>query len=165
VALVDSTQGAPAEALCAIVEGLRQKGTALRLIFYGDSSALVSSPGSCGFIERWAEPVLQAVIAEAEALVPLSDSSEAILAETRKAGSRMPVILKTPEQVGEFFANSSKSSAREFLLQNDWGIGDELLLSAVAREMVRAFPGTKVWIRSRHGFRFPTYVQREPVGR
>jgi ADP-heptose:LPS heptosyltransferase len=49
------------------------------------------------------------------------------------------------------------------VLQNDWGIGDELLLSAVAREIVRAFPGHGAWIRSRHGFRFPAYVRRDPV--
>jgi hypothetical protein len=60
---------------------------------------------------------------------------------------------------------NSRKGARRFLLQNDWGIGDELLLSAVAREIVRVHPGTEVWIRSRHGFRFPTYVQRVPTSR
>jgi len=50
-----------------------------------------------------------------------------------------------------------------YLLQNDWGIGDELLLSAVARELVRDFPDAGVWIRSRHGFRFPAYIRRDPI--
>ncbi len=51
---------------------------------------------------------------------------------------------------------------RNLILQNNWGIGDELLLSAVAREIIRAYPETEIWIRSRHGFRFPKYVRRDP---
>lgn len=49
-----------------------------------------------------------------------------------------------------------------FILQNNWGIGDELLLSAVAREILRAHPELEIWIRSRFGFRFPKYVRRDP---
>lgn len=48
----------------------------------------------------------------------------------------------------------------EIVLYNEWGIGDELLLSAVAREIVRAYPSHGVWIRSRHGFHFPEFVRR-----
>jgi hypothetical protein len=55
------------------------------------------------------------------------------------------------------------ASVGNYVLQNDWGIGDELLLSAVARELVRGFPDAGIWIRSRHGFRFPKYVRRDPV--
>ena len=50
----------------------------------------------------------------------------------------------------------------EIVLHNDWGIGDELLLSAVAREIRRAHPEKRVWIRSRHGFRFPDFCQQDP---
>jgi hypothetical protein len=49
-----------------------------------------------------------------------------------------------------------------FLLYNDWGIGDELLLSAVAREIKRAHSETEIWIRSRYQFRFPSIVRRDP---
>lgn len=51
----------------------------------------------------------------------------------------------------------------QYVLQNDWGIGDELLLSAVARELVRDYPDAGIWIRSRHGFAFPAYVRRDPI--
>jgi hypothetical protein len=55
------------------------------------------------------------------------------------------------------------ATSGDFLLQNDWGIGDELLLSGVAREIVRAYPEARVWIRSRYGFRFPAFVRRESI--
>ncbi len=48
---------------------------------------------------------------------------------------------------------------RDFVLYNEWGIGDELLLSAVAREIVRARRDVRLWIRSRYGFRFPGCVE------
>jgi len=47
-----------------------------------------------------------------------------------------------------------------FVLYNDWGLGDELLLSAVARELVRAHPGAAVWVRSRYGFPFKDSVRK-----
>ncbi len=65
---------------------------------------------------------------------------------------------------GEDARPAARSSKRteEFILYNDWGIGDEILLSAVAREVVRAWPGTRLWIRSRFGFRFPSFVRQDP---
>jgi hypothetical protein len=51
-----------------------------------------------------------------------------------------------------------KVKTRKFILWNDWGIGDELLLSAVAREIKRTCPESQVWIRSRFGFPFPSFV-------
>jgi len=44
-----------------------------------------------------------------------------------------------------------------YVLYNDWGIGDELLLSAVAREIKRFHPQLPLWIRSRYGFKFLDY--------
>jgi ADP-heptose:LPS heptosyltransferase len=52
-----------------------------------------------------------------------------------------------------------KLSTDQFELYNEWGIGDELLLSAVAREIRRERPDARVWIRGRHGFRYPAYVE------
>jgi len=59
--------------------------------------------------------------------------------------------------------NLISTATKNLVLENDWGIGDELLLSAVAREFTRAHPDASIWIRSRHGFRFPKYVRRDPV--
>jgi hypothetical protein len=55
----------------------------------------------------------------------------------------------------------SRPMKHDFVLFNDWGIGDELLLSGVAREIVRARPDVRIWIRSRHGFRFPPFASRQ----
>jgi hypothetical protein len=49
----------------------------------------------------------------------------------------------------------------DYVLFNEWGIGDELLLSAAARELVKAFPSVRVWIRSRFGFAFPDTARGE----
>jgi len=57
--------------------------------------------------------------------------------------------------------NTPAVRTKDFVLFNDWGIGDELLLSAVAREIVKAHPSTRVWIRSRYGFSFRDYARGE----
>jgi hypothetical protein len=56
-------------------------------------------------------------------------------------------------------ARSAEQPARDIVLYNDWGIGDELLLTGVAREMKRALPGRRVWIRSRFGFTLPPFCE------
>ncbi|MGH7143132.1 MAG: glycosyltransferase family 9 protein [Planctomycetota bacterium] len=53
----------------------------------------------------------------------------------------------------------------DLVLFNDWGIGDELLLSAVGRELKTAHPGLKVWIRSRYGFRYPDFIEKSEPSR
>lgn len=63
----------------------------------------------------------------------------------------------------DLIGRRKSAAVGNFVLQNDWGIGDELLLSAVARELLVAYPQAGVWIRSRHGFRFPKYVRRDPI--
>jgi glycogen(starch) synthase len=47
----------------------------------------------------------------------------------------------------------------QLVLYNNWGIGDELLLSAVAREIKVKYPKKRVWIRSRHNFAFPNFCE------
>lgn len=54
------------------------------------------------------------------------------------------------------------SASTSLVLYNEWGIGDELLLSAVARELKRAHPGIDLWVKSRYGFRFPGFVRQDP---
>jgi len=51
---------------------------------------------------------------------------------------------------------------RDVVLYNNWGMGDELLLSAVAREVKREFPDKRVWVRSRFGFKFPKFCEPFP---
>lgn len=46
------------------------------------------------------------------------------------------------------------------LLFNNWGIGDELLMTAVAREIKRTYPTIRIWVQSRHGFEMPNCVER-----
>jgi hypothetical protein len=56
---------------------------------------------------------------------------------------------------------SPATATKDLVLFNEWGIGDELLLSAVARELVKAHPDARVWIRSRFGFAFPDFARGE----
>ncbi|HLX63506.1 MAG TPA: glycosyltransferase [Planctomycetota bacterium] len=51
------------------------------------------------------------------------------------------------------------NSQKNILLYNDWGIGDEVLLSAVAREVARTHPNRQLYIRSRFGFQFPQFCR------
>lgn len=66
---------------------------------------------------------------------------------------------KGPSAKNGFRAGQINASA-EFVLFNEWGIGDELLLSAAGREIRRHDPNLRVWIRSRYGFRFPAFISR-----
>lgn len=77
--------------------------------------------------------------------------------------SEIADLVVTPDTKREDLAKwlGRKPLPKNLVLYNDWGIGDELLLSAVAREITRAHPSCGVWIRSRHGFRFPAFIRRD----
>ncbi len=80
--------------------------------------------------------------------------------------TRLSRALSLPDKTGASVpkeVSPSPITLERYLLRNEWGIGDELLLSAVAREIVREHPGAQIWIRSRYGFRFPPYVRSDPV--
>ncbi len=90
-----------------------------------------------------------------------------ILSEGRKGPLRSPEPDSPVSAPGQHSDRPhlvrSLRKTGDYILHNDWGIGDELLLSAVARELVRSVAGIRVWIRSRFGFRFPDYVRKDPV--
>jgi glycogen synthase len=54
-------------------------------------------------------------------------------------------------------APENQNSPKDIILYNNWGIGDELLLSAVARELRRTYSSLNIWIESRFGFSFPRF--------
>lgn len=87
-------------------------------------------------LERWADALLSAISEVADLVVT---------SKTRR------------EDIADLLGK--KTPPKNLVLYNEWGIGDELLLSAVAREIARAHPECGVWIRSRHGFRFPKHVR------
>jgi hypothetical protein len=91
-----------------------------------------------------------------KSLPPTRPSRPARLLELEETPLPAPLAPMTPPP------SRRDTKTRHFILQNDWGIGDELLLSAVAREILRAWPEVKLWIRSRFGFRFPSYVRTDP---
>jgi len=186
--LVDGRKAKEVSRVIDAAEELRKKGSKLRLLVYGDSGAILQGNAagrskSIGFLEPWARPLLPATLATVDAVIPLGDHSGPLLSEYRETGGRMPIVLRDVVDVQNLHSimvpkQPPKSSGTvlrtedpapkaagvaHFVLQNEWGIGDELLLSAVAREIVRSHPGTEIWIRSRFGFRFPKYVQREPA--
>ena len=74
--------------------------------------------------------------------------------------SESSIPLTDPVQKRADPRTSPRAGTGEFILYNDWGIGDELLLSAVAREIKRTWPKVRLWIRSRYGFSFPSFVSR-----
>jgi hypothetical protein len=114
-------------------------------------------------------------IAEALKRTLLDPSPGEMSASSKDPFPSMPTEANIPEERGETKAklppdqsplrSQGKTKTRNFILQNDWGIGDELLLSAVAREILRAWPDVKIWIRSRYGFRFPSWVRSDPPPR
>lgn len=76
------------------------------------------------------------------------------------AESQLPERSAPPAETGHA---ARSSSSTEFVLFNEWGMGDELLLSAVGREILRENPELKVWIRSRYRFRFSTIRNADRV--
>jgi hypothetical protein len=187
LAIVDSNKDQGLRTAIEAVEKLKRDGAKLRLLVYGDSSAIIpevkdSAAGSIGFLESWARPLLPAALNACDVVIALGEQSDSLLDEHRDPSTRMAVILRENLDVESLRATlaelrSSRGAGRsipvpnpprqakglaQYVLQNDWGMGDELLLSAVAREIIRAHPGTEIWIRSRFGFRFPKYVRRDP---
>jgi hypothetical protein len=156
VALVDRDQGEELAGFSQAVKSLRLGGTAVKLVVFGDTRAILPEPEGIGFLEPWARPVLAELLCLADVVIPLAKDSGALL-----SGHSAPIVSH-PEELREVVLPRRIAAGKRLLLQNGWGIGDELLLSAVAREIVRAHPETKVWIRSRHGFRFPSYVESGP---
>ena len=156
VALVDLGQGEELAGYSQAVNALRLRGTAAKLVVYGDTSASLPEPEGIGFVEPWGRPVLAELLCLADVVIPLAKDSGALL-----SGYSVPIV-RHPAELREVVLSRRTAAGKRLILQNDWGIGDELLLSAVAREIVRAHPGTKVWIRSRHNFHFPSYVEAGP---
>jgi hypothetical protein len=184
--IVDSNKDQGLREAIEAVEELKKDGAKLRLLVYGDSSAIVpegknGTAGGIGFLESWARPLLPAALNACDVVIALGDQSDSLLDEHRDPSAKFAVILRenldveclrttltqlrSSRTVGRSIpvANPPQpaKALAQFVLQNDWGMGDELLLSAVAREIVRAYPGTEIWIRSRFGFRFPKYVRRD----
>src|SRR5579862_2477302 len=157
LALVGQDQGEELATISRAVDGLRQGGMPAKLAVFGETSAALPAPEGVAFVESWARPVLPELLRLADVVVPLAQDSQTLLVGHSVA------TVRNPDELRDFFLRKPPDTAVKLLLQNDWGIGDELLLSAVAREIVRAQPETKVWIRSRHGFRFPSYVESGAV--
>jgi len=158
LAIVDVGQGQALSAFAEVIEELRRNRTAVKLVVFGDTSAILPDSRDAGFVEGWARPVLPALLEAADLVIPLSGESGSLL-----SGRDASTIVRSPDELRDRFISRGTRTAKRFVLQNDWGFGDELLLSAVAREIVRAHPDAEIWIRSRFGFRFPSYVQREPI--
>jgi hypothetical protein len=126
-------------------------------------------------LEDWALPLLPSVSRVADLVLrvgrPLADAKSLerpplLVPEGLDRGALENLLGRAlglaPSERGEDQSPRSQGLG-SVVLFNDWGIGDELLLSAVAREIVRAYPALGVWIRSRHGFRFPSFVQTGPI--
>jgi hypothetical protein len=166
------------------VHELRGRGASLRAVVFGGAASLRSDrsaeiPGDVGVLESWARPLLPATLAVADAILCVGPASDQLLAELSSSDGAAKV-LRSVEEIESLAAapggraqessrtpvrsvrgpELAKSSGR-FVLQNDWGIGDELLLSGVAREILRAHPGTELWIRSRYGFAFSKNIRTE----
>jgi ADP-heptose:LPS heptosyltransferase len=137
---------------------LRMEGACLKLVVYGDSGAAFAGHPELAFIEPWARPILGAVLGIADAVVPLGDEAEALLLDHPKLR-----VIRSPEGLSDLFTRSAARPGKRLVLKNDWGLGDELLLSAVAREIMRTHPETQIWIRSRFDFPLPSFVQKGPV--
>jgi hypothetical protein len=155
--LVDPGQAEALARLIRAAEEIRNRRARLQLVLFATSD--LPLPGSdLAILEAWARPLLPAVISTVDAVLCLGPAADRLLEECRPSGD-----LRVLHAVDELPALASPplQSLGRFVLQNDWGIGDELLLSAVAREIVRAYPGTDLWIRSRFGFAFPDYVRRD----
>lgn len=157
VALAERGQGIELARIAKSVTDLRRDGIAAKLVVCGETKAALPDHEGIGFVESWAESVVPELVRLADVVVPVGERSRSLL-----AGSSVPAV-RTAEGLREFFFPKRPGMGMQLLLQNDWGLGDELLLSAVAREIVRTHPGTRVWIRSRHGFRFPSFVESETV--
>lgn len=155
LALVARDHNDTLASLADAVQSLRKGGVALKLVVFGDSSAALPGHGDVGFIEPWARSLLPSLLQTADIVVPLGGD------EGMDTGSA--TVVRSADELLRHFRSAASSTVHRLVLQNDWGLGDELLLSAVARELTRAHPDVKVWIRSRHGFRFPSYVQRGPM--
>lgn len=162
--LVDPNQDQSLAEVVRCVATVRRAGSKLRLILFGASGSRLPDSLDCGILESWARPLLPAVLSTVDAVLCLGPDSQRLFDECRPTGERAPFVIQSVDQIPKLALperrESSKSLGR-FVLQNDWGIGDELLLSGVAREILRAHPGTEVWIRSRYGFAFPKYVRRD----
>jgi len=154
LALADPGESEDLARVAEAVGELRRGGTPAKLVVYGDTSAALPGRGDVAFVESWAEPLLPELLRLADVVVPLAKESRSIL-----SGQSVPIVRDAGGLRQYFLPKRAVTGSRLLLLKNEWGIGDELLLSAVAREIVKARPGTKVWIRSRHGFRFPSYVE------
>lgn len=152
-AMVNHDQGEDLVGFVKVVEELRRSGTPAKLVVYGDTSAALPGQGGVAYLEPWAERLLPELLELADVVVPLAKDSDAFLS------GHSGKVVRDPLELRDFFLPKRPSTEKQLLLRNNWGIGDELLLSAVARELVKGQPGTKVWIRSRHGFRFPPYVE------
>jgi hypothetical protein len=184
--IVDST---PDEGLKEIVDAigkLRREGAPLKLLVYGASSALFSDldVSEVSFLESWARTLLPAVLETVDEVIAWGGLSEQLLSDHQEACRKIPIIhraevsgdtaslrrvlqenLSLKEPSRQPLPPHQTQTLGNFILQNDWGIGDELLLSGVAREILRAHPGVGIWIRSRFGFRFPKYVRQDPIPR
>jgi glycogen synthase len=127
-----------------------------------DAIVLPNSSGENLFLTLAAESNIPVLIhsAEADKAARLSNNFRIIdLAEPREVASCLG-SLQISEKKFEQSEVSSVNAPIDLVLFNDWGIGDELLLSAVAREIKRCHPQHRVWIRSRYGFDFPKYCER-----
>lgn len=114
---------------------------ALRILLQGG----VSGRPGVHRLDSWSAPLTEALFSVADLVVLMPGREDVQVA----SGAR---LLK-----------ASELRATSLVLFNDWGIGDELLLSAVAREIKRAHPTIDLWIRSRHGFRYPDFVRRDEM--
>lgn len=85
-------------------------------------------------------------------------SSRSLIPSRLPNSSQFQLVSESNAKSPDFQSQRLKNPA-ELVLYNDWGLGDEVLLSAVARELKHAHPQLKVWIRSRYGFAFPAYCE------
>jgi hypothetical protein len=162
--LVDGNREEALSRVIRSVAEVRGRGSRLRLVLFAASGTHLPDRGEFGILEAWARPLLPAVMSSVDAIFCLGPESEALLEESRPSGESGPFVLHSIDQIHKLalpHGRGASRSAGRFILQNDWGIGDELLLSAVAREILRSYPGTELWIRSRFGFAFPKYVRRD----
>jgi hypothetical protein len=182
--IVDPHQAGGLREIVEAIGKLRRDGALLKLVVFGGSSALLSGMDATGisFLECWARPLLSAVLEIVDEVIAWGGLSEQVLSDHKEARRKVPIIHRAevsgdiPSLCRMLEENLALKPLRHrilpspeprtlgnFVLQNDWGIGDELLLSAVAREILRAHPGAGIWIRSRFGFRFPQYVRQDPI--
>lgn len=169
--LIDSIHSPGAMNVLEALRALCKPGSGIKAVLHKEDASELPGGADQGIavLEPWARTLVPALVEASDSVFSLEGAnghrlprSSILLSNQTDVPSL--ISLMSSEIGGNSLVSGKKAAdTANYVLQNEWGVGDELLLSAVAREIVRAFPKTRVWIRSRHGFRFPDYVCSGPI--